>query len=80
MTTNIFKVPRFDKGQLVGFIGGAGIVKTYQLEAGDWNYLVEMEMGPLPEMGRIGSETMIWLTEADVFDMNEQRQQPFAIA
>ncbi len=71
MPTKLLKIPRFNKEQIVGFIGGIGIVKTYQLEAGNWTYLVEMEMGPLPKMGRIGPETTIWLTEADLFGLEE---------
>lgn len=58
--------PRFGKDQRVGFVGGAGTVKNYQLEAGTWAYLIEMDMGPEPEMGRVGSETRILLLESDL--------------
>jgi len=30
-------------------------------ESGTWTYVVEMELGPEPDMGRVGSETMILL-------------------
>lgn len=66
MTATITTVPQFRKGQKVSFIGGTGTIKSYQLEAGGWSYLVEMEMGLEPEMGRIGYETTILLTQADM--------------
>jgi hypothetical protein len=32
-------------------------------------YRVEMELGPEPEMGRIGSETTVLLYESDIDEM-----------
>ncbi|MCU0534110.1 MAG: hypothetical protein MUD14_09465 [Hydrococcus sp. Prado102] len=58
--------PRFNKEQRVNFLGGCGTVKTYQPDSGTWLYLIEMEMGPEPDMGRIGNETRIFLPEADI--------------
>ncbi|MFN6569159.1 hypothetical protein [Dendronalium sp. ChiSLP03b] len=66
MNLNILAVPKFSQGQMVGFIGGAGIIKNYRPESSRWVYLIEMPMGPEPEMGQIGYETMIWLTEEDI--------------
>lgn len=51
---------------MVQFIGGQGKVKSYRPESGSWQYLVEMEMGPEPDMGRIGYETTIVLLESDL--------------
>lgn len=73
-------IPRFCKGQRVGFIGGTGTIKKFQLESGSWSYLVEMELGPEPLMGRVGSETMIWLPEADLLSPNERHLDRLATA
>ncbi len=58
--------PRFCKDQIVWFVGGTGRVKSYQPDADSWFYSVEMEMGPEPDMGRIGFETTILLHETDI--------------
>lgn len=58
--------PRFQKEQQVSFLGGLGVIKGYLPEAGTWTYLIEMEMGLEPEMGRIGSETRVLLPETDI--------------
>jgi hypothetical protein len=58
--------PQFQDSQKVNFVGGTGVVKDYKSDSGSWTYLVEMEMGPLPDMGRIGYETTIWLFESDL--------------
>ncbi|BAU15543.1 hypothetical protein LEP3755_61020 [Leptolyngbya sp. NIES-3755] len=59
-------MPRFSPEQFVRFIGGEGKVREFHADAGRWSYLVEMEMGEEPEMGRIGFETMILLPETDL--------------
>lgn len=61
----------FHKGQTIRFVGGTGIICDYQFQSGTWNYLVEMEMEPEPEVGRIGYETMIWLSEVDITSLNQ---------
>jgi hypothetical protein len=66
MAATITKVPQFRKGERVRFVGGVGTINNYQLEAGNWTYAVEMDMGPEPEMGRIGYETTILLNEVDL--------------
>lgn len=66
MSASVLPVPKLCKGQIVRFIGGEGIIKNYRFESGSWEYLVEMPMGPEPEMGRVGYETMIWLSEVDI--------------
>jgi hypothetical protein len=58
--------PRFRQGQTVQFVGGSGTIQDYRCESGTWTYLVEMLLGPEPEMGRIGSETTIVLYETDI--------------
>jgi hypothetical protein len=65
-SATVLKMPRFGSNQRVKFIGGEGIVKKVQHESASWNYLVEMEMGIEPDFGRVGAETMIVLSEADV--------------
>lgn len=59
-------LPKFRKQQTVFFNGGVGIIKNYCLDAGSWSYAVQMEMGPEPEMGRIGYETTILLNETEI--------------
>jgi hypothetical protein len=66
MSASFLAVPKFREGEIVSFIGGEGVIKNYRFEADSWDYLVEMPMGPEPEMGRVGCETMIWLSEVDI--------------
>lgn len=66
MMTTVATLPKFKKEQQVSFIGGLGIIKGYLAEANTWTYLIEMEMGLEPEMGRIGSETTVLLPEIDI--------------
>ena len=60
------KLPVFHQDQRVIFIGGSGIIRSCKSEAGTWNYLVEMALGAQPVFGRVGAETMLVLTEADL--------------
>lgn len=59
-------LPKFSTNQIVRFIGGVGKIKNYRPDAGTWTYAVEMEMGPLPDVGRVGFETTIILYESDI--------------
>ena len=63
------KLPTFSKNQLVSFIGGKGKILNCQLDSGMWAYAVEMEMGPPPEVGRVGPETTILLYETEIQDV-----------
>ncbi|MDM9380427.1 hypothetical protein QUB80_06890 [Chlorogloeopsis sp. ULAP01] len=58
--------PKFTIHQFVYFIGGVGTILDFQVDANTWKYAVEMEKGPEPVMGRIGSETTIFLHERDI--------------
>lgn len=58
--------PQYQRGQTAYFLGGQGIIKNYQQESGKWAYVVEMEMGPEPESGRIGYETTVCLFETEL--------------
>ena len=66
MVTNFISRPQFHTGQRVHFIGGRGTIRTHKYESSGWTYLIDMDMGPMPEMGRIGSETTIQLFETDL--------------
>lgn len=66
MTTKFTKKPSFSHSQHMSFIGGEGIVRAYKLEVGIWTYFVEMALGPKPDFGRIGAETMVILPEAEL--------------
>ncbi|MEH2278879.1 MAG: hypothetical protein V7K40_29855 [Nostoc sp.] len=66
MTATFMKLPKFCNSQLVSFVGGEGIVRSYTPESGTWTYLIEMALGLEPDFGRVGAETMILLTEADL--------------
>jgi hypothetical protein len=69
MRENTIPVPRFEKNQIVEFVGGIGKIKNYYSESNKWIYLVEMAMGPEPDFGRIGPETMILLPETDIMSL-----------
>ncbi len=66
MIAIVFKVPKFNKGQKVEFIGGVSIIKNYRPESNHWVYLVAMPVKKDLKIDRIGYETMIWLPETDV--------------
>lgn len=73
MTTVVSK-PKFSPDQSVCFIGGKGTVKEFRADAGRWSYVVEMELGDEPEMGRIGYETMLLLSETDLNAIDDRRR------
>lgn len=79
MAATIATVPRYCRGQRVNFIGGSGTIKGYRPEACNWFYLVEMEMGPEPEMGRIGDETTIMLNQFDLMLQENTHFSEFAV-
>lgn len=64
----------FHQSQRVIFIGGSGIVRSCKSEGGTWNYLVEMALGSQPPFGRVGVETMLVLTEADLEAVEHQQR------
>lgn len=66
MTATLIKEPEFRPMQTVRFLGGEGIVRSYKAEFGSWTYLIEMVLGLEPDFGRVGAETMVVLTEADL--------------
>lgn len=66
MTLRFSKVPSFQPGQRVSFMGGEGIVRSYRSETKTWSYLVEMALGPEPIFGRVGAEAMVLLDEEDL--------------
>lgn len=66
MAATFMRVPKFRNTQWVSFVGGEGIVRNYKPESGTWTYLIEMALGPEPDFGRVGAETMILLTESDL--------------
>ncbi|RCJ14500.1 hypothetical protein A6S26_10290 [Nostoc sp. ATCC 43529] len=67
MSAIIVTEPKFYNGQIVSFIGGEGVINNYRFESGNWEYWVQMSMGSEPQMGRVGYETMILLSELDIF-------------
>jgi hypothetical protein len=72
MSLSVLTVPQFRKGQAVRFTGGVGTIKNYQSESGTWMYLLQMELGPEPDFGRVGAETMLWLPEVDLLALEER--------
>ncbi|WP_445636357.1 DUF4926 domain-containing protein [Nostoc sp. DSM 114161] len=66
MSATFLVEPKFCNGQIVSFMGGEGVINNYRFGSGNWEYLVQMPMGPEPETGRVGYETMIWLSELDI--------------
>ncbi|MBF2018448.1 MAG: hypothetical protein IGS23_25275 [Rivularia sp. T60_A2020_040] len=66
MSVNCLTKPKFRQQQKVYFIGGTGTIKKLQKEVHTWIYIVEMNMGPEPDFGRVGAETTIVLEEQDI--------------
>jgi hypothetical protein len=76
MAATTLSIPRFCPEQRVYFIGGVGTIKNHHCESGCWTYLVEMEMGPVPEMGRVGYETTVQLFETDLISLDHRLGHP----
>jgi hypothetical protein len=60
--------PKFNRHEVVRFLGGVGTILYYQPDSHTWRYAVEMAKGPEPDMGRIGPETTILLHEEDIYE------------
>ena len=60
------KQPKFCPFQQVHFLGGMGKIVSRFTEAGKWMYAVEMPLGEKPEVGRIGSETIVLMQETEI--------------
>ena len=67
MDKGLIGSPSFCPTQQVSFLGGEGAVKGFKYEAETWFYIVEMKPGPEPDFGRVGGETTILLSEADLY-------------
>jgi hypothetical protein len=80
MVSSVMSIPKFHRGQYVCFAGGEGTVKHCKFEAGTWAYQVEMEMGLEPDFGRVGYETTIVLTEAELEPLENNQFSYLAIA
>jgi hypothetical protein len=61
--------PKFNRSETVSFVGGVGKIKSFHPNSGTWVYRVEMELGPEPDIGRIGSETTVLLHESDICEV-----------
>jgi hypothetical protein len=79
MAANTLSIPRFRREQQVYFIGGVGTIKNQHCESGCWAYVVEMEMGPEPDIGRVGYETTIQLFETDLIPLDESFNYEMAV-
>lgn len=67
MDKKLITLPSFYRAQRVSFLGGEGSVKSFNYEAETWLYVVEMTLGPEPDFGRVGGETTVLLSEADLY-------------
>lgn len=72
MTATVLEAPKFCIDQVVWFIGGEGIIRSYQPKAEAWVYLIEMSLGSAPAFGRKGAETMLLLNEMDLYEPEQQ--------
>lgn len=72
MSATVLDDPKFCTAQVVWFIGGEGIVRSYHPKAGEWIYTIEMALGPEPAFGRKGAETMVLLNEVDLYEPEQQ--------
>jgi len=66
MNKGLIGSPSFCPAQHVSFLGGEGSVTGFKYEAETWFYVIEMTLGPEPDFGRVGGETAILLSEADL--------------
>ena len=61
--------PKFRPFQQVYFLGGMGKIISCFTDHGKWMYSVEMPLGKEPNMGRIGSETIILMPETEIYQI-----------
>ncbi|NJL61729.1 MAG: hypothetical protein HC903_07745 [Methylacidiphilales bacterium] len=66
MTSTFVAVPKFRHHQMVHFIGGEGVIKSFQSEADTWIYKIEMVMNPDVDIPRIGYETTVFILESEI--------------
>jgi hypothetical protein len=66
MIKDFIQTRKFDQTQQVSFTGGEGIIKSFEYDAGEWVYLIEMPLGTKPDFGRIGAETRVLLSQAEL--------------
>ncbi|MER3495077.1 MAG: hypothetical protein C4323_24515 [Mastigocladus sp. ERB_26_2] len=66
MNSKLIMPPKFNKNQVVYFIGGIGIILDLQVDSATWKYAVEMEKEPETNIARLSNETTIFLHEADI--------------
>jgi hypothetical protein len=70
--TPTFDLPKFNQEQQVLFFGGQGTVKNCHPDSsGTWTYIIEMELGPEPELGRLGSEASLILYEVEIEEITK---------
>ncbi len=62
----LLNAPKFQEQQQVSFAGGQGRILALQADGIDWLYSVEMPLGVEPDMGRIGYETIVLMSEAEL--------------
>lgn len=55
MNNKLIMPPKFNKNQVVYFIGGVGIILDLQADSDTWKYAVEMEKVAQCHIGRIGT-------------------------
>lgn len=74
MKIHLSSLPRYTKNQTVSFFGGMGKIINYHPEVNSWQYAIQMELGPEPDFGRIGYETTILLSEAEINAVLQQEK------
>jgi hypothetical protein len=63
---NLRQEKLYQHNSKVSFLGGEGIVRSYNFEGGTWRYLVEMPQYTEPTFGRMGAETRVLLNETEL--------------
>ena len=69
--------PKFNLQQQVSFLGGQGKILFYQPDGQHWLYGVEMPLGTKPEMGRIGAETIVLISERELYTIRGSSHTKF---
>ena len=64
--SQLLNAPKFREQQQVCFTGGQGTILSLQADGVDWLYSVEMPLGLEPDMGRIGYETIVLMSETEL--------------
>ena len=68
---NLSTTPKFSQDQQVHFLGGNGTILFCLVDGGHWLYGVKMPEGKESDIRRIGYETIVLVSETELYTVKE---------